>query len=204
MTITIKEARKHLIEKKHIVLEYATRFLDVKIGKRPLGEAVVGIKDDVLYIVHKEFLKGYVISAYKLDIDNISTVTGWNIFKIMINAKTIELELKKVKVSLSDPIEGDFEYLIKSLDFSNEVQAEKQINRTKGYYYTKKALKYGKYATAILTGMVVTDLAVDLAVEFLEERIKETVTQTIVENSDMIAEKSAKKVKKSFLDIFSI
>jgi len=192
MRITIKQAKQYLLNNKNIELFSATRFLNVKIDKKlSLSECVVGINGPVIYIIYKK-LTGFEHYAFKKEIEFTREFQSYTPINFFLNQKTIQIQLKKILLTLSDPIEGELNNLIKSIDFHNQLNMnEKNLKILKNTYILKKTLHYSKYVALLVGVPIAGNITYDLLLDYITDQIKEAASTAVVENADTIASKTA-------------
>jgi len=192
MRITITQAKQYLLKNKNIELFLATRFLNVKLDKKlSLNESIVGVNGSIIYIVYKKW-NGFGHYALKKEIEFTREFQSYTPIRLLLNQKTIQIQLKKNLLTLSDPIEGELNSFIKCIDFHNQINInEKNLKLLKKTYIVKKTLHYSKYAALLVGVPVAGNIAYDLLLEYVTDQIKEVAANTIIENADTIASKTA-------------
>jgi len=193
MKTPITKASSYIKETKGIELKNLTRFLNVTINKKNIGEAVVGLHNQELYIIHKKVL-GYKVWSFKLEIDAIEEFQSLDLFKYLLNNKTIILQLKKYRISFIDPIEGDFAQLMKTFNFTNDLPSQKSLKYIKNYYRFKKIVSLTKWSAIIVGAPLGGHIIFDITKDYLEEKLNNSM--------QIVVEEKTKNMPNEIVDAF--
>ena len=193
--ITLKEATK-IAKQYNLQIKGMTRFIDVKINKKPLinTEAVVGINETHIYIIRKNAINKPEIKKIKLEIESLDIGVN-NLYDAITNQYTVILNFKKESLSMSGYIEGDFEELLKALGLKHIPYKKNNF-----FYFAKKTALYTAVPLVFITSLISGDLLMDFIEDEIEEKIKESVDEAFEKNQDKMTEEISEKVSSSILD----